>query len=851
VSGAPDAPTNLNAIPLSRTAIVLQWKTNVVTEIDGFHITCSSDGVNFQPLAPVGPDARSYTAANLDPRTTYSFQVHAYNIQAENDYSDTASATTTNDGWENLGNVTVGTSGQMSYVNQNQQFPAAYDYRLAYNGGVVQFDDPFAQQPAKFLVMNFQNGVNPNHMYGDQPYPRSDYGDGYQFRNSAEDAQYDATGLLWAFQHDGGTIGMRFDPDWRSDYTYGSTSWTLQRRIPHAGVQVIGDNWTKEDPDPDAVHPATLMFNRDGREEDDLTLNFSLTGDHIEDIANQVTGTLYYWTPDENGDQIYHSEDYDIASGSVTVPAGTDYAFVDLYAIDDTTPEWTNELNIRLEEDDENYIAEHQFDDDGVDNDGDGEDQDADAVVDIVDNDLGAHFENQFGEQLIQVNNDDDDQDGTADMQDAHAVSGEDDLVELQLDYPQDIKRGATLTLSAPANIRIYDSPDKANLIGPDTFIVGVDTLPLNVWVEALWASTDMGDIEISLTATDATADNPPANPTTTTASDNATAYSIGINWNGKNVSGQLAGDTLIGQRIHVYAEIAGPQQLNLESPTWDITGEIIDTWIANDNYSEKVPYQNPGSAPDTVFVWWKAGSQLASRTEQVTAHFTVMGDAKDINAKFKVWTPIYSLTTRIGHSALNPAQTAFGLYPNTGMFDGMEYTGFVGQPGTVQFDPGTWEFVQLVNCKEERHVGAPGAMLTYRNQLYGQWTLDTRIPVGGTYAANAISAGYLTHTDRDTPQANLPNYIRDEWRSDQFQTYIMYQPPAIGGEQSAWVPLIFVPWMWMGQVWGKVVNPTTGAVTWSNYDGTQSAQASQDASDYPEWTINGGVLNDPWVLYP
>src|SRR5205085_11507882 len=93
-----------------------------------------------------------------------------------------------------------------------------------------------------------------------------------------------------------------------------------------------------------------------------------------------------------------------IASGSVTIPAGTDYAFVDLYATDDATPEWTKYLDVRLEDDDQDgsYIGDHQFDDDGLDEDGDGLDDDADAVVALMDDDIG--FDLQQGVLVANYN---------------------------------------------------------------------------------------------------------------------------------------------------------------------------------------------------------------------------------------------------------------------------------------------------------------------------------------------------------------------------------------------------------------------------------------------------------------
>ena len=479
-NGTPDAPTQLKATALSRSKIQLAWKAPDAAETAGFKISYSADGVHFSPFATIAnPNARAFTATNLDHLHPYTFSVSAYNDDGDSEDSDTASAATSDDEWQDQGAVTVDASGDMSYVNDDEEFPAADDYRLLYDNGAIQFDDPNYQNPAQFIAMNFIYGTAPDHLIGGQPYPGNQ--DGYYFQSSEEDAQYQATPTLWPLQHPGGKIGLQFDHDWLSDYTSGSTTWNLQRRIPHAGVQIVGDPWTKEDPDPESVHPATLMFNRDGREEDDLTLNFSLTGDQIEDIANQITGTLYYWTPDDEGNQVYHSEDYDIASGTVTIPAGTDYAFVDLYAIDDDTPEWTKELNIRLEDDDENYIANHQFDGDGVDSDGDGSDEDPDGTVYCIDNDPADVIIQGLPEEtepspnevdpggVLRPNTDDDDNNGIIDGEQSHVDLSDDELEPVELRFPADPKDGTELTLSidpaTAASIRVWKD-DGTQLLG-------------------------------------------------------------------------------------------------------------------------------------------------------------------------------------------------------------------------------------------------------------------------------------------------------------------------------------------------------------------------------------------------
>jgi hypothetical protein len=682
------------------------------------------------------------------------------------------------------------------------------------------------QDPPRHLVMNFQNGVNPDHLYGDQPYPREDYGDGYQFRDNAEDAQYDATGLIWPFEHDGGTLGLQFDHDWLSDYTTGSTSWLLQRRIPHAGVQVIGDNWTKEDPDPDNVHPATLMFNRDGREETDLTLNFSLTGDHIEDIASQVTGTLYYWTPDENGDQIYHSENYDIASGSVTIPAGTDYAFVDLYAIDDTTPEWTNELNIRLEDDDENgsYIADHGFDDDGIDMDGDGEDQDPDAVVNILDNDLS--FDLQQGTLI--ANFDDDNQDNITDYEETSSSSAEDDLYEMTLNVPRTDKDGASVTLTiSPAFFNVYTSSSKGTLLedvvpgtvpGSGVFTwLDAGEIPFNVFLELKKGSYSENDVTCAIASND--------NGDEQNFDQQNTGVNVHIDL-ASNANGGPSGDVenkkidwLVGQMVDLTVWIeAPPDWLNDMDYQWTVPGNVLRDYTINNatayttpllqsNNNDQNDDPSTGTAQREVKFFW-VSTDAASDDRTVTLHVgNVNGRAYDLKTSFKVYTP----TALFG--AILSGVTVFARVPDNfpdpnwaGKWivqltaptprQGIEIPAHVTMPpGFAQ--PGTWAFVQTTTpemiCEQ-----AGGNTLNF--SLNGhQDILDGPFPFDRAYNAahqlaqqSTFPTGPDTFVYHDSPALDLTGDIHIEI-NHRFKTYVMFLPPG----DSRWVPLKYVQWNW------------------------------------------------------
>jgi hypothetical protein len=51
--------------------------------------------------------ARAFTATGLDPTTNYTFTLTAYNDYGDSDYSYSSTASTTEDEWEDEGQVTT------------------------------------------------------------------------------------------------------------------------------------------------------------------------------------------------------------------------------------------------------------------------------------------------------------------------------------------------------------------------------------------------------------------------------------------------------------------------------------------------------------------------------------------------------------------------------------------------------------------------------------------------------------------------------------------------------------------------------------------------------------------------
>jgi hypothetical protein len=88
----PAAPTGLGAAPLSDTEIQLDW-SDVASE-DGYDVERSPDGLAWSHAASLPPDQTTWTDTGLEPASTWSYRVFAFNVGGTSDPSNVASATT-------------------------------------------------------------------------------------------------------------------------------------------------------------------------------------------------------------------------------------------------------------------------------------------------------------------------------------------------------------------------------------------------------------------------------------------------------------------------------------------------------------------------------------------------------------------------------------------------------------------------------------------------------------------------------------------------------------------------------------------------------------------------------------
>jgi Fibronectin type III domain len=89
----PVAPTELTAVALSKSRILLEWRDNSVNETR-FEVLRSSGGGAFTTPGPTNANAQSFLDSGLRRATTYTYRVRACNGDLCSPFSNTASATT-------------------------------------------------------------------------------------------------------------------------------------------------------------------------------------------------------------------------------------------------------------------------------------------------------------------------------------------------------------------------------------------------------------------------------------------------------------------------------------------------------------------------------------------------------------------------------------------------------------------------------------------------------------------------------------------------------------------------------------------------------------------------------------
>ena len=880
--GAPDAPTGLVVAPLSRSKIQLAWHMPDATEASGFTIHFSTDGVNFQPLATLPhPGDRAFTATGLDPQTPYTFTVSAYNDDGESDGSDTQSAATTNDEWQDMDTVTpaLSTTGPdvAWFTPPDGQGDGPYfhygTYQVLYAGGaynLANVDD----NPA-FTSGYYYRTEDPT------AYAVQDHLAGVAYRPSLEDAEHDtyATAPIGAsFFAADEKIGAFYaggEPD--GDDPGPGATWTLQRRVPHAGVYALQDSTTEGDVEtwidtdgdgvPDTADTsalAKLYFYRDDRPTEPLTLHFTLTPASDALTADDYSAVAKI--PDGNGG--FTEAEVNLAGGAITLPPGTfanpiNGIEVDITATDDTDPEWTEDFSVRLDDsEDGTYIADHPNDHDNYDADGDGFDEDPDAAVLLKDNDLS--FDLQQGTLIANYN--DSNNDGITDYDEDDSGS-DPDLYEMKLHVPRIDKPGAKVVLDLPADfVNVYLAPDKGQLLVPDdpgggggryTWDGNASQVPQSVWLEVKKGSQAVDDMTCSL-STDDNGDQQSRDQHNTAVNFEIDSLTDPNNDGGGDVKNKQR-PWLVGQMVDQYVNVQCPPEWR-QNPTyqWTVPGNVLRDYVIAQNTATTLPLvdddggqTDPVQLPRTgrkcseVKFFWVSTDGAAGDPDIRTVSISVgniNGISYTITSKYEVYNPsVNNETVSFSSPRINPLFQWLSLDSATG--PGMKWTADVRPP--ADFAEGDWNFLQLVT-PGRFYSDSTRSWHVHGTAIQG---LDTAFPYAfPTVAYNATVDGIAAYSSplpagtgmSDSPSLSLI-HIRNLGGvqasvSESFETYIMYRPP---GGDSRWVPVRRLLWGWSAvaqwnpntQVWQLMPGGTPDS-------GIEPLPTPDSTSSEPIWNV-------------
>jgi fibronectin type 3 domain-containing protein len=89
----PNAPSNLQATPISSSQINLTWQDNSSDET-GFKVERKTGSGSYSQIATVGAGVTSYSNTYVSAGTTYYYRVRAYKGTLNSDYCEEASAMT-------------------------------------------------------------------------------------------------------------------------------------------------------------------------------------------------------------------------------------------------------------------------------------------------------------------------------------------------------------------------------------------------------------------------------------------------------------------------------------------------------------------------------------------------------------------------------------------------------------------------------------------------------------------------------------------------------------------------------------------------------------------------------------
>jgi hypothetical protein len=308
---------------------------------------------------------------------------------------------------------------------------------------------------------------------------------------------------------------------------------------------------------------------------------------------------------------------------------------------------------------------------------------------------------------------------------------------------------------------------------------------------------------------------------------------------NGVDVTGKT-NSIYVGELVDIEGLLAG---LGTSTPAisnyqWTVPGQMVGGWVidgtgTNNHMGKTVPVTNYTGAVMRYY-WTKDEKQGVT----VTCTVQVQGIGQlTASTVFRVGRPEarWTLTPKFGKVAILtnscslPPQmagylalgTGFNCTTNdVGMYYDCEFTNFDGYVGLYDFF-----MIQIATVNWKFNSVTPN--LSWYIDFRG---IDTRYPSGWRF--RDATKGYAT----DTPVSFLLDEIKFEWRRDDFETYLMWQPTR--APSSIPVPLKRADWNWYGRARRMSTN-NPGLFHLVTPSIWPQAATGTDVYTHPTWTNN------------
>lgn len=321
--------------------------------------------------------------------------------------------------------------------------------------------------------------------------------------------------------------------------------------------------------------------------------------------------------------------------------------------------------------------------------------------------------------------------------------------------------------------------------------------------------------------------------------------------WN--DITGDDKQEFLVGQRVQLKCAVipkalGTPQQIN-----WEIPGMpdlVIKDWKANENAGTKYPFTENDCQKETITFAWVDGS-FSGQPNKIVCKAQVKGESMEADTTIKVFKPMADVILTAGKYVTFSAQAPCEMVPYS---PSIKLDSTVTLPDQYADKKFTIFYVQKVK------VNAWGLdRLSSRGPTYEwfsdtcDWLLDSVFPYNGYQEG----VGTVKFTMQDTPGFPLSN-LASAYISDEFQSYLMFIPPASECGDSVPVPLKQVDWKWkgacvaVGPIFPRTIPPCgQGHKIIVDQPPSLFRPHPVDCSQHPEWTgAKKGNLPHPTMIY-